>query len=468
MNLRYSKYISSVCVITDIIIVCGLFFVLYSIQLKGEFLFDGAFSTLSEYYNAFLLFILSWYLIAQKTLLYKIYRSSDLLSIAKKTIIQILYFGIVVYAFLNYHDQTTFSARYFAIYFFSLFILAILSRYIILFWLRRHRTRGGNLRHIVFIDSNSSTRMLVKLLRKRKSYGMDIKGIFLENATEDDSKDIYKFDITKLETFLKENHINMLYFSVGGELSQHLSEIQKIAYRSRIQLFYIPDAVDDLPNNLRIDYFEAIPVMANKKLPLDNVFNQVIKRIFDILFSLTVVILILSWLYPLLALFIKLDSKGPVLFLQDRNGLNGQTFKCFKFRTMKPNSEAGIVATEKNDRRITRMGRILRKTSIDELPQFLNVLLGNMSIVGPRPHMVHQDNYYNNLLPKYCIRYYVKPGITGLSQVSGLRGEIKTDEDMEKRALTDSYYVQKWSLMLDVLVVFKTVYYMVVGDKQAI
>jgi len=437
-------------------------------QQNEESVFINFFTKLSQYYNVFLLFILSWYFIAQKTRIYKIYRSSDFLSILKRASFQIIYFGVVVYAFIGFSHASTFTTSLLLIYLLCLFFITLLVRGAFRLLLRKHRVRGGNLRNIMFIDNNSSTRMLVELLKKRKSYGMSIRGIFLKDAEIDEEKKVYPFDVEALEDYINKENINMIYFSIGGKLNDYMGDIQRISYQSRVQMLYISNTVGDLPENLRVDYFETIPVLANKKLPLDNIANQVVKRVFDLLFSTAVIVGILSWLYPVLALLIRIDSKGPILFVQDRNGLNGKTFRCFKFRTMKPNSEAGIVATEKGDKRITRLGRILRKTSIDELPQFFNVFLGDMSIVGPRPHMVTQDNYYNKLLPKYCVRYYVKPGITGLSQVSGLRGEIKKDEDMEKRALTDMYYVQKWSILLDGVIVFKTVFYMVVGDKNAI
>jgi len=469
MNLRYSKYISTICIVYDVIVIIVLSF-LFNYLHSGEGPISmNTMNTMLKDVNIYLLLFISWYFIAQKTRLYKIYRSSDIISIIRKTALQIVFFGIVIYAVNSFRNDHTTSTKAVFLFLLTLFFATLLLRVSFRLLLRKHRIRGGNLRNIVFIDSNNSdTLMLIDLLKKRKVYGMYNCGVFLKNIEPNEKDKIYPFDLNVLEDFVVKHNVSMIFFSVGGALYSHLSEIQQLSYRHRIQIIYIPNTIDDMPNNLRIDYFETIPVLVNKKLPLDNASNQIVKRLFDVIFSSVIIVTILSWLYPIIALLIKLDSKGDVLFIQDRNGLNGETFRCFKFRTMRPNEEAGIVSTHKGDQRITRIGRFLRKTSLDELPQFLNVFMGDMSIVGPRPHMVKQDNYYNKLLPKYCIRYFVKPGITGLSQVSGLRGEIRTDEDMEKRAMTDMYYVQKWSILLDCIIVLKTVYYMVVGDKHAI
>lgn len=181
-----------------------------------------------------------------------------------------------------------------------------------------------------------------------------------------------------------------------------------------------------------------------------------------------VIIFILSWLYPLIAIAILLESGKPVIYAQKRVGLGGNIFYCYNFRTMKNSKDNDIKATVKDDSRVTQLGRILRKSSLDEMPQFFNVLKGNMSVVGPRPHMVVQDNYYNDLLLRYSRRHHVKPGITGLAQVKGFRGEINSREDMQKRIIADIYYVRKWSFLLDMIIILGTVFKTVGGDKKAI
>lgn len=194
-----------------------------------------------------------------------------------------------------------------------------------------------------------------------------------------------------------------------------------------------------------------------KKLPLDNSYKRFIKRSFDIVLSLLVIIGILPWLTPVLAILIKAGSKGPVFFFQKRSGKNNSVFTCIKFRTMIINKDADHLAAMENDNRITRAGLFLRKTFIDELPQFLNVLVGDMSVIGPRPHMLAEHFKFEAQIPQYSIRQKAKPGITGLSQVMGLEGAVNTSKRMNDRVIVDNFYIKHWSVKLDLIIFFRTV-----------
>lgn len=196
-------------------------------------------------------------------------------------------------------------------------------------------------------------------------------------------------------------------------------------------------------------------------------FKRFFKRSFDILFSLFIILFIFSWLYPILAILIKLESAGPVFFIQIRTGRNNGNFKCYKFRSMYINGEADKKQATLNDCRITRTGAFMRKTSLDELPQFFNVLIGNMSIVGPRPHMVVQTEAYSQLTEKYKARHMLRPGITGWAQISGFRGEVKTTEAILKRVDADVWYLKNWSFLLDLKIIFLTFWITLKGDKNA-
>lgn len=214
-------------------------------------------------------------------------------------------------------------------------------------------------------------------------------------------------------------------------------------------------------------YSDYITVISQRTISLDESLHKIIKRFFDIVFSTVIIALILSWLIPVLAIIIKMDSKGPLFFVQKRNGLNKREFKCFKFRSMEINDLADIEQVSKNDKRITRVGKFIRKTSIDELPQFFNVLLGDMSVVGPRPHMVSHTNMYAERIDKFMVRHFIKPGITGLAQTKGFRGEVETDNDIINRVRYDIFYLEKWSLLLDLKIIFNTIYNTLKGDKKA-
>lgn len=468
MNIRYSKYITPICVTLDVLTVCGLFFLFNYIadQDKGiiQSIVDGVYS----YYKAFILFVISWYFISQKTKIYSLHRGTEYVTILKKISIQIAFFGVIVFA-VSGRKGGYLSEGYYAFYFiFSLLVLSVLYRSVIYLIIRSHRTKGGNARNVVFVDRNNNTHKLVNLFDKFNIYGMKTQGCFYNEKDLSNNPKAQKYDIQALEKFIKEKNICILFLSMSGNLQDKMDEINDLVTRNHLRTIYIPKPDIDFSSGVQMDFFYGFPVLVPERLPLDLPINRAIKRAFDIVFSSIIIVTILSWLYPLLALLIKLDSKGGVLYIQQRNGLDGKPFGCYKFRTMRPSVDAGIQATVKGDKRITRLGNILRKTSLDEFPQFINVFKGNMSIVGPRPHMIYQDEHYNKLLPKYSVRYYVKPGITGLAQVSGYRGEIRTDEDMENRIITDMYYVRKWSFILDVIIIIKTIFYAIVGDKQAI
>src|SRR5690554_3966799 len=200
---------------------------------------------------------------------------------------------------------------------------------------------------------------------------------------------------------------------------------------------------------------------------MDEPFNKFLKRAFDIVLFFFIIVCVLSWLTPILGLFIKLESKGPVFFKQKRNGLDYKEFYCYKFRSKKPNPDADLYQISKDDERVTRVGRIIRKTSIDELPQFINVLKGEMSVVGPRPHMVSHTYMYAERIDKFMVRHFVKPGITGLAQISGYRGEVETDKDIIGRVKYDIFYIESWSLLLDLKIIFKTFINAVKGEEKA-
>ena len=215
-------------------------------------------------------------------------------------------------------------------------------------------------------------------------------------------------------------------------------------------------------------YIESQPILNQAKYPLDYYSNYLLKRIFDVVFSTLVLVLICSWLFPIIAILIKKNSKGPVFFVQKRYGFHEEVFGCIKFRTMVVNEDSTTKTTSENDTRITKIGQFLRKTSLDEMPQFINVLKGEMSVVGPRPHMLAVDNYYKPKIGRYALRSLVNPGITGLAQVSGFRGDSGDVEiEMNKRILADAFYVKNWSFMTDLVIILKTIVLVIRGDKNA-
>lgn len=264
-----------------------------------------------------------------------------------------------------------------------------------------------------------------------------------------------------------DNHIDEVYVSVKPEYMAAAAPLVAEAERQCIRVKLVPDLSADAEVPYDVSYIGGMPVLSMLHQPAYEIENRFKKRAFDMMVSLLVLVLILSWLYPLLALLIKLESRGPVLFRQQRSGRDNKPFWCYKFRSMRMNSDSDVKQATREDPRITRLGRFMRKTSIDELPQFLNVLQGYMSVVGPRPHMIKHTEQYRDIIEKYMIRQFLKPGITGWAQVNGYRGETKDPGLMERRVAHDIWYMENWSAMLDVRIVFMTVINMIAGEENA-
>jgi len=229
----------------------------------------------------------------------------------------------------------------------------------------------------------------------------------------------------------------------------------------------LPEVKTIFRNKRKVEFINGKPFGVINKNPLKKGFNRFIKRFFDVFSSSLVLIFILSWLTPVLAILIKLDSRGPIFYRQKRSGRHNRTFYCLKFRTMTYDKNAEFKAATKNDRRVTNLGRFLRKTSIDEFAQFYNVFVGDMSIVGPRPHPLKLNEDFMNKVEKYMLRHVIKPGITGLAQAKGYRGEVFDTLTMKQRIKIDIFYIENWSFILDIKIILLTAYSVFRGDKNA-
>jgi putative colanic acid biosynthesis UDP-glucose lipid carrier transferase len=310
----------------------------------------------------------------------------------------------------------------------------------------------------MFLGDRQSTEILKNIFIDRKDYGYRI--------FEYESSVI---NIDELVGFWKKNGIHTLFLSMENSYGERLeNEIFKLAEDNKIHISLIPSITQSDFFLYDLGYIQTQPVLNQARYSLDYYSNFLMKRTFDIFFSIIILIFICAWVFPIIAILIKTTSKGPVFFLQKRYGFHEEVFNCIKFRTMVVNDESTTKTTSVNDSRITRVGKFLRKTSLDELPQFINVLKGEMSVVGPRPHMLSVDNYYKPKIGRYSLRSMVSPGITGLAQVNGLRGDFGDVEvEMKKRVLADAFYVRNWSFVLDLVIILKTVLLVISGDKNA-
>ncbi|QII72207.1 MULTISPECIES: exopolysaccharide biosynthesis polyprenyl glycosylphosphotransferase [unclassified Apibacter] len=471
--MRYTRYLKNsyfLQLLFDIVFIIILFFYFLKIQYYHLGIYVVSLKELLDaHYKVLILLLMSWYFISLKTHLYEIKRNTGIGIILKNNIFQIILFGVITFFVSGLKKDDLFSNKVTIYFLISLFLITFFIRVVLFLFLKIYRSLGGNYIRVIFVDENNNTLSFIKFLSKRKDYGYVNCGSFLANIKDDIKKNKYKFDLEKLKSFILEEEILIIFFSLNGKLSHSVhDELVVLAQKLHIEIRFIPSTLYNSFYSLDLEYYDTYPILLFKKFPLDDFWNQFIKRLFDILFSLFVIIFILSWLYPLIAIAILLESGKPVIYAQKRVGLGGNIFYCYKFRTMKNSEDNDIKATVKDDSRVTQLGRILRKSSLDEMPQFFNVLKGNMSVVGPRPHMVVQDNYYNDLLLRYSRRHHVKPGITGLAQVKGFRGEINSREDMQKRIIADIYYVRKWTFYLDMIIILRTVFKTIGGDKKAI
>ncbi|HEY2725800.1 MAG TPA: exopolysaccharide biosynthesis polyprenyl glycosylphosphotransferase, partial [Parafilimonas sp.] len=273
--------------------------------------------------------------------------------------------------------------------------------------------------------------------------------------------------LTDYIEYAKKNHINEFYISVPDYADSNVKVLAEEAEKHCIRVNFIAPQKDLASGFYHVFYIGGLPVLQRYREPLKRLHKQVLKRIFDLMISSSVIVFVLSWLIPLVSLLIKLESKGPVFFKQLRSGRDNNSFMCIKFRSMRMNKLSDTIQATKDDKRVTKIGAILRKTSLDEFPQFLNVFMGDMSIVGPRPHMLHHTRQYSGQINHYMVRLYLKPGLTGWAQVNGYRGEIKNIELMKNRVEHDIWYMENWSLLFDIKIILLTLKNILKGEENA-
>lgn len=447
---RYSKFLRPISISIDLLMVV----ILFPCFFKG----------LDLVFLEFGLFLLSsWILIALTIGFYKVYRFTTPVEILTKTAKQFFLFLLIIIAFFPFYKKAIFSGSAISYYLITLMVFILLNKTALFYYIKKYRLiTGNNFRTAVILGFNKEAQNLKEVFEQRKDYGYQFKGFFSEKKK---NKNI-KGGIEELELFCIDNKIDEIYCSLNELSNDKLRDLVYFADKNKINIKFIPDTKEIYTKNLKIDYYEMFPVLSMQVTPLHDPLIKFLKRLFDIFFSFLVLVFVLSWLIPLLGLLIKLESKGPIFFYQGRPGINEEKFYCMKFRSMKMNTRTETEAC-KNDPRVTRIGRFMRRTSIDELPQFINVLKGEMSVVGPRPHLWSQNITYGLKIKKYMIRHYVKPGITGLAQVKGYRGEIETDSDMINRIKYDVYYIENWSFLQDIKIIVQTVFNIFKGQEKA-
>jgi len=374
----------------------------------------------------------------------------------------------ITFIFLAKEDLFT---RYFIVYYFVLLILFVSIRTVVFRKvLKLLRRKGKNIRNLIIVGDGGLSVSFKNMVTSNPDFGYNFKGFV---TRESNDKIIPEDLVQSLEQKLTTTEVDEVVVAVS-ERSRHLLErIINTCDVHAVRVHIIPDYYNLVSKRFQLSTFGEFPVITARNEPLDEVQWRIVKRSFDLVFSLIVIILVLSWMFPLVFILSKIFDRGPVLFVQERIGTKSGRFKCYKFRTMKfekhPADEFNPVI--ENDPRITSIGKFLRRTNLDELPQFINVLIGNMSVVGPRPHAVSYDNLYGKVVDKIRLRQNVKPGITGWAQVHGLRGDVADEEEnrerTKKRIEYDLWYVENWSFILDIQIILITIWKMLSGKTQA-
>ncbi len=442
---RYSGFLRPISYMIDLIII-------------GYFSF-GIISEKSNLLYFFIYISSSWIVSTLLSEFYEVYRYTRVTKILGLIAKQTILFLLLVFAFFGFYNELSIQSISILKYIFLAMSFIAIAKFSIYFLLKEYRkVFKGNLRKVVIVGLNKKTDQLRKYFNDNPDYGYQLVTIFDLKKSQ---------NIEEIIKHISENEVDEIYSSIAELNNKELTSLIDFADNNLKILKFLPDNKEIYSKKLDFTYYDFLPILSMRRIPTDEPINLFVKRIFDVIFSLVVIIGVLSWLTPILGLIIKMESKGPIFFKQKRNGLDYKEFYCYKFRSMRPNPEAHLYQIQKNDPRVTVIGKFIRKTSIDELPQFINVLKGNMSVVGPRPHMVSHTHMYAEKIDKFMVRHFIKPGITGLAQVSGFRGEVEDDNFIINRVKYDIFYLENWSLLMDLKIVVKTVYNALSGDEKA-
>ena len=354
------------------------------------------------------------------------------------------------------------------LFFYLIFFIALATWWVISRqFVKLYRNRGFNFKRVIVIGGGTVGVRLIDEMLGDQGYGYHIVGFFDNNPRAKSASAVYQGTLDDVEQFVKTHQVDEMFCAVPDVEDNHnVSRMIRIADNNAVDFYYVPQFGRTVTRQFELQSVGDVPILAVHPYPLKNPLNRLVKRAFDLLVSTFTLLLSPLIIIPV-AIGIKLSSPGPIFFVQKRTGYRGQAFNCYKFRTMRVNADSDTLQATKGDPRVTKFGNFLRRTSIDELPQFFNVWRGEMSIVGPRPHMVAQTEMYSELIDKYMLRHTIKPGITGWAQVRGFRGQTEELWQMEKRVESDVWYAENWSFFLDLKIIFLTVWNAIKGEDNA-
>jgi undecaprenyl-phosphate galactose phosphotransferase/putative colanic acid biosynthesis UDP-glucose lipid carrier transferase len=464
----YSKYLPLIGVAADLVVVNGVFFLSHYIRFADWYWWPNE-------HDSELWFLVNfiWVAIAFYHKAYTYFRGESFEEMLRKLTGYHFIYSATVFLFLFTLNLDRVSRLWVLYYMLTSFLAFVLVRWFFQTFFSWYRSKGYNFRNVVLVGDDSSVQYLFKNMRDDITLGFRVLGFFNELVSKHEKplmemgcKDLG--GIGDLKDFLMTNDVHEVYWQLTPTEHPLLKEIVQYCENNLIRVKFIPYFGSTLLGRKPIiDMFRLLPLVSLRREPLQNPWNRALKRFFDVVFSSMVLFVLMPLVFPIIAIFIKLGSRGPVFFKQLRTGEDGRSFWCYKFRTMHVNADADALQATKDDPRLTYTGGFLRRSNLDELPQFWNVLKGEMSVVGPRPHMLKHTEEYSQRVSKFLVRHLAKPGITGWAQVNGLRGETKELIQMEQRVEADIWYVENWSLTLDIRIVIKTIWNMLRGEEKA-
>ena len=461
---KQQQFLRNISYTLDIIIIL----IAYLIAKKFNYNIDLQYFS----YPFFFLSIVLWFVMSIFSKIYFEKRSNKF----AEEMVQMIYHSILfivslssVLFFLNLNHK--FPSKFVLVFANILTFLAILSKYAIRKKIHAYLNKGIFYDHVLLVGSTKAAEEFIDAVKKYYYYGYKCIG-YIDDQDQLKKDCIYLGNLNDLHTILRTTQIDEVFIALPTGENEKIQNCIAICDGLNIKVRILPNLSEFTSSSVYINNIGLLPVVNVGDLPLDKKENRILKRSFDIIFSLLFFILLGSFIFPLLAIIIKLSSKGPIFFKQERWGLNNKRITCYKFRSMYKESsdldeDGNFQQAQKDDPRITLIGKILRKTNMDELPQFWNVLMGNMSVVGPRPHPTQLNIQSMELVDNYMLRHMVIPGITGLAQVNGCRGETRTTEDMQKRVNFDLYYIQRWNFWLDLQIIIQTIINIFRGDQNA-
>ena len=461
---KQQQFLRNISYTLDIIIIL----IAYLIAKKFSYNIDLQYFS----YPFFFLSIVLWFVMSIFSKIYFEKRSNKF----AEEMVQMIYHSILfivslssVLFFLNLNHK--FPSKFVLVFANILTFLAILSKYAIRKKIHAYLNKGIFYDQVLLVGSTKAAEEFIDAVKKYYYYGYKCIG-YIDDQNQLKKECTYLGNLNDLHTILRTTEIDEVFIALPTGENEKIQNCIAICDGLNIKVRILPNLSEFTSSSVYINNIGLLPVVNVGDLPLDKRENRLLKRSFDIVFSLLFFIFLGSFIFPLLAIIIKLSSKGPIFFKQERWGLNNKRITCYKFRSMYKESsdideEGNFQQAFKDDPRITLIGKILRKTNMDELPQFWNVLMGNMSVVGPRPHPTQLNIQSMELVDNYMLRHMVIPGITGLAQVNGCRGETRTTEDMQKRVNFDLYYIQRWNFWLDLQIIIQTIINIFRGDQNA-